>query len=280
MQTAAERFSTIRKTGVETSYFEDIYHRVMLMSWSRFILWFCGFFFIFNLIFSIIYFVLPDGLSGTDGTLFQHFAFSVQTFSTVGFGIFAPKTTAAHVVEILESMASVIVTALFTGLAFAKFSRTTSKVIFSRHALITSFDGKPTLMVRLGNLRGNQIIEASIRLMALISVTTREGVFMRRQIELPLVRERTTFFALSWTVMHVIDEKSPFHGLTAADLIQRDIELAVSMVGHDETVSQNMYANCFYGPGEFRFDRHFADVIQVEGRKVTAIDYSKFDDLI
>ena len=103
---------------------------------------------------------------------------------------------------------------------------------------------------------------------------------MRRQVELPLVRERTTFFTLSWTVMHIIDENSPFHRLSPQDLVERNLELAVSMIGHDETVSQNMYANCFYTSSDFVFDRHFKDVIKLEGGKVLEIDYSKFNDLI
>ena len=48
---------------------------------------------------------------------------------------------------------------------------------------------------------------------------------MRRFEELKLVRSRTPLFALSWTVMHRIDETSPLYGRTANSLIENQIEL-------------------------------------------------------
>ena len=57
-------------------------------------------------------------------------------------------------------------TALATGLVFAKFSRSTARVVFSKHAVIGPMDGVPTLMLRVGNERGNSILEATIRVVA------------------------------------------------------------------------------------------------------------------
>ncbi|MGE4133523.1 MAG: ion channel [Bdellovibrionales bacterium] len=279
MQSAASRFSSIVKVGVQSPLFNDIYHRVMTMSWRKFFGCYGVFFILFNFIFGTVYYLLPDGVQGTDGSWFEHFSFSVQTFSTVGYGMFVPKSTSGHEVAIAESMLSVLATALLTGLAFAKFSRTTAKVIFSDKALITTFNGQRCLMFRLANLRGNQIVEASLRVVALVSQTSSEGVFIRRQVDIPLVRNTTMFFALSWTVFHIIDESSLFYQLSAQDIADKNIDLAVSMTGHDETVSQNVFANCFYGATDFVFDKQFVDVLVQKDGRVEKIDFSKFNGL-
>lgn len=280
MQTSSERFSKIKKKGITTHISDDLYHQLMKISWLSFVFLFFLFFILFNFIFALIYYNIPNSIAGSTGSLFDCFSFSVQTFSTIGYGMYAPNTTSTHVVTIVESMFSVLVTALFTGLAFAKFARPNALVMFSKNVLITKYDGKPTLIIRLGNLRGNQILEASIRLIILTSYTSPEGIVMRRQYDLHLIRDRTTFFALSWTVMHVIDEKSPFYKLTKQDLIEKNIELAVSATGHDETFSQTVYANCIYSPEDFVFDKQFVDVIISNNSRVEAVDYGKFHELV
>ena len=92
--------------------------------------------------------------------------------------------------------------ALFTGVIFARFSRPFARVVFSKVAVITPFDGVPTLMFRTANQRGNQMLDAAMTLTLARQHTTREGRAMRRFEELKLVRSRTSLFALSWTIMH------------------------------------------------------------------------------
>ncbi len=61
------------------------------------------------------------------------------------------------------------------------------------------------------------IIEARMKLTLLREDETAEGHRYRRMLDLPLVRDASPFFALSWTVMHPIDEASPFHGMGPDD---------------------------------------------------------------
>lgn len=60
-------------------------------------------------------------------------------------------------------MVGLLLTALVTGLVFAKFSRSAARVSFSQWATIAPMDGVPTLMIRVGNDRNNRIIEAELR---------------------------------------------------------------------------------------------------------------------
>ena len=78
--------------------------------------------------------------------------------------------------------------------------------------MIATRDGVPHLHFRMANWRHNQIVEAQLRVILLIRERTREGHEMRRSIELPLVRDRTALFSLTWIAMHEINETSPFYG--------------------------------------------------------------------
>ena len=116
----------------------------------------------------------------------------------------------------VESFTGILIIALFTGIIFARFSRPFARVVFSKVAVVTPFDGVPTLMFRAANQRGNSILDAAVTVSLARNYTTREGVTMRRFQELKLLRSSNPLFALSWTVMHPIDEDSPLYGLGLA----------------------------------------------------------------
>lgn len=279
MQTTQARFENVKKIGTHTGLTQDLYHSLLVVTWRKFFLFYFLFFVFFNLIFAIIYSSVVDGVSGVHQNLWHAFCFSVQTFSTVGYGVFAPQTDGAHFVVVIEAILSVFVTAVLTGLIFAKFSRPSAKFLFSDKMLINNFDGQRTMMLRIGNLRSNLVAEAQVRMVALKSFVTKEGETIRRQIDLKLVRSSSLFFALTWTVMHVIDETSPFFGLSSQDIIDQNIEVGVSVIGYDSTFSQSVHANALYSSDEIIFDRYFADVMSMKNNRVTTLDYTRFNDL-
>ena len=257
----------------------DLYHTLLVFSWSQFFISYLVFFLLFNFVFAFCYWIIPGAIVGTNNSFWHAFTFSVQTFSTVGYGVFSPHSDWAHTVVIIESILSVFVTAVLTGLIFSKFSRPSARVVFTDKLLINNFDGKRTLMLRLGNLRANQIAEAQVRIVALMSFKTVEGQSIRRQVDLKLIRSSSLFFALTWSVMHIIDENSPLYRLTTADFIAQNIDIGVSLVGYDTSFSQSIHANCVYSPRDIIFDRYFADVFEMNNDQVTSIDYSKFHQL-
>jgi inward rectifier potassium channel len=276
MVSVSDRFLRIKRLGVEERWLTDVYHRLLVTTWTKFSILICLVFLVFNAFFACLYWAWPNTIGNSSGTWFEAFAFSVQTFSTIGYGVFHPNTTWAHSLVVLESMGSMLATAVLTGLTFAKFSKPSARIVFSNNVLITQFDSKPTLMIRIGNLRGNQIVEANIRVVALIDFVTPEGEKLRRQIDLKLVRNSTLFFALTWTILHEIDKDSPYFGLSQDDLVKKNMELAVSVIGYDGTLSQTVHANAIYEPGEFVFGKYFADMIGRDQGKVSSIDYNKF----
>jgi inward rectifier potassium channel len=109
---------------------------------------------------------------------------------------------------------------------------------------------------------------------------TEEGVLIRRFYDLTLSRYRSPVFALTFTVMHVIDRDSPLWGASAASLEAQNAELVVTASGIDETIAQRVHARTSYLPDEILWGRRFVDVIgwTEEGRRV--IDYRRFHDTV
>ena len=276
MKTTKQRFREIKKIGNRDKWTLDLYHKLLIFSWPKFFLIYVLFFFLFNLIFAFAYWIFPNSISNINGSFWLSFAFSVQTFSTVGYGVFSPHSEWAHIIVIIESVLSVFVTAVLTGLTFAKFSRPSARILFSKNILINTFDGKRTLMFRIGNLRANQIAEAQVRMVVLKSHTTIEGERIRRQTDINLVRSSSLFFAFTWTIMHIIDEQSPFFGLTLDKIKEQKLEIGISLIGYDETFSQNIQASCVYRAEDIIFDKYFEDVFMLKDGVVSSINYNKF----
>ena len=279
MASTSDRFKDIKKVGNEKFWIQDFYHSVLVVPWSYFFLGFIAFFFVFNGLFAFLYWIFPGSLRGTDDSFWHAFLFSVQTYSTVGYGTFSPHSGFAQWISVIQSALSIFLTALLTGLAFSKFSRPTAKIIFSKNILINHFDGKKVLTFRMGNLRSNMIAEAQVRMVLLQTHKTKEGESIRRQVDLKLVRSSSLFFALSWSVMHVIDESSPLYNLTAEDILRENLEIAVSLIGHDSTFLQTVHSNLIYTPDSVIFDRYFADIIESTNGKVSSLHYERFHDL-
>ena len=151
------------------------------------------------------------------GSFEDAFYFSVQTIATIGYGGMYPVTRYAHILVVIEAMTGILGIALITGLTFTRFARPSARVLFANKVTITPRDGVPHLMFRMANWRRNRIVEAQLRVVMLVTERTREGEVLRRQVDLPLVRDRTALFFLTWTAMHRIDADSPFHGPDAID---------------------------------------------------------------
>jgi inward rectifier potassium channel len=188
----------------------------------------------------------------------------------------APRGIAANLLVTLEALIGLLGLALVTGLVFAKFSRPTARVLFSRNAVITRFDGVPSLLVRMANERGNQIAEAQAHLVLLRTERTPEGEEVRRAHDLQLRRSHSAFFAFTWLVVHPITADSPLHGETPESLRTKDVDLVASMTGLDETLSQSVHARHAWMPDQILWGHRFADVLVSlpDGRR--AIDYRRF----
>jgi inward rectifier potassium channel len=264
--------------GQDGTRWKDIYHAVLTAPWWMFFIWLLALFGLLNLVFAALYMLDPHGvLNARPGSFWDAYLFSVRTVSSVASPMMA-QSNYANVVVSFEAFFGVLYMALVTGIMFAKFSKPFSRVLFSRIAVIAPFEGVPTLMFRAANQRGNQILDAGTTVNLARQVTTKEGIVMRRFEELKLVRSRSPLFALSWTIMHQIDETSPLFGLSADDLFDMEIEILILLSGTDDVLADIIYARHSYTPDEIRIGRRFVDVLSVTptGRRV--VDLNRFHD--
>ena len=272
-----DRFAIHRKGNREFKL-NDLYVLLLQISWKRLIGIIACVYIAVNLLFAFVYLGLHGSIENAQpGSFADRFFFSVQTLSTIGYGKMDPVGLAANLVVTAEVLTGFIFYAMVTGMVFAKFSRPTARVLFSNVAVICPYDGKPHLMMRMANQRHNRIVDANVHAVLLRKVATDDGHSMRRFYDLTLVRSRMPILQLSWTLMHAIDEDSPFHEATLETLKEWDAEILISLVGLDETFSQTIHTRWSYIIEDIQFDAVFEDVIKRrEGDNGIDVDYTKF----
>ena len=252
--------------GRDAAPFVDIYHWLLTASWATlFALGFASYLLI-NVVFGVLFYLQPNSLGGVETlTPIDAFAFSVQTFATIGYGALAPKTLYAHGLVLIESFIGMVSMALGTGLVFTKFSRPSARVRFSKVIVIQDRDGEPYLVLRVANERGNQVSEARASVNVLIEEVTREGQTLRRVRDLKLERDTQPMFALTWTILHKLDDSSPLSGVTAGSVSERMVAILVNVSGTDETFMQTVHARASYTADMLRFGSGFVDMIERDG---------------
>ena len=258
----------------------DVYHWLLTTSWPVFAGIGLLTYLVSNTVFALLYTIDPQGVSGArPGSFTDAFFFSVETIGTIGYGVMAPRDLYANIVMTAENFFGLSFIAVATGVIFARVSRPTARVMFSRNALITQHEGLPTLMFRAANERANRVLEAEVTVSIARDFRTVEGKSIRRFEPLKLIRSQSPLFALTWTVMHVIDETSPLHGLTEERLKGASGQILVVLSGLDETFAQRIHARHAYLPEEIVWNRHFADVIFEDESGARLVNYHRFHDL-
>lgn len=272
-------FNVVRK-GVPNFHWGDFYHLLLTLSWPKFFALICLGYILTNALFASAYLALGGIENARKGHFLDAFFFSVQTMATIGYGAMYPKTAFANALVTVEALLGLLGVAMATGLMFARVSIPKARVLFSRVAVITPYNGMPTLMFRVGNERKNWILQAQISVTLVRSEITKEGEAMRRFYDLSLVRSHSPLFALTWTVMHIIDDESPLYGLTPEDMLEDNMEILVSFTGLDETVSQTIHGRFSYISSEIFWNMRFVDILSrtPDGRR--CIDYSRFHDIM
>lgn len=275
-RTPADR---IRRLNLRTRWWEDMYHSALTMRWGTYALWYGALYLALNGLFAILYLAQPGSIGNArPGSFLDAFFYSVQCISTIGFGTLTPATLYANVLTTAEAMVSLAITALVTGSVFARISRPQARVMFARTAVITPFNGTPTLQIRLGNERMSQIVAAEATVHLLRNERTAEGDFFRRFYDLALVRTRTPVFSMTYTVMHQIDAHSPLFGVTAAQMEADQIELVVSVTGLEETTSQAVHARASYQWTEVQPGHRYRDIFGRDPAGQMFIDFGRFHD--
>lgn len=267
----------IQRVGITRGHFGDFYHWIMAAPWWKFLLSVAICYLCINMTFATVYLLGGDViLNARPSSFVDAFIFSFQTSTTIGYGYFLPKTPYAHVVVMLDVIVGILYVAVVTGLAFAKFARPRPRVIFSDKALIVDYqNGLKALVFRVANGRSTQIVNAEVNL-GLIRVNRTSNTHVaRRMHDLKLGTSQTAFFALSWTVVHVIDESSPLYGITAEQIAEERVRLHATFVGIDDVYAQTVHWWHAYLADHIVFANKFVDMVTFNADDSVIIDYNK-----
>ncbi len=257
---------------------------MLTITWWQFIGLITSIYLILNTIFAFAYSIQKNSISHVNPLDFSFgdaFAFSVQTMATIGYGAMYPQTTYAHILVSIEVLVGLLLIAMATSLMFARFSRPTARMMFSNVAVICPYNGIPTLMLQVANLRNNWIVEAQVRVSLLLpEETTTEGHTMRRLYDLPLIRNESPFLALTWVIMHPIDEGSPLFNLNENVFLQQNYQVFVTLTGLDTTLSQTIHSQQIYLGEDVLWNYRFVDIVKVRKNGSRYIEDHKFHDVI
>ena len=265
--------------GLETNVWSDFYFNAMTVSWPRFFGSLATIFVMLNLAFACLYWFGEAPIANAKpGSFSDLFFFSVETTSTVGYGDMHPQTMYGHAIATVENFVGMVSLAVMTGLVFSRFSRPRARLIYAENAVIARHNGQPTLMVRLANARNNFITNASAKVWVIRPEESREGRRMTRFVPLRLDRDENPIFALTWTLMHIIDEASPLYGMDAEAIVASEMNFVVSISGLDETSAQLVYSRKPYPARSIKVDHEFVDVVSIDEDGLRRIDYGKLHE--
>jgi inward rectifier potassium channel len=258
----------------------DLFHHFMTVSWPRLFATLATFFLCFDLVFGLLYHLLPGCIANVNPPGFAgDFFFSVETFATVGYGDMHPQTFYGHAVAMIEIFVGLMSLALITGLMFARFSRPQARFAFARNAVVRPIAGKRTLLFRTANERRNVIQDASARLHMLRDELTEEGFRIRRIVDVPLLRSQHPMFVLGWTIMHVIDHASPLSCESAESLLNSNAAFVLTLSGTDENTRQVLMARAEYSSADIRWNATFHDILEEAEDGKLHLYFSRFNEV-
>ncbi len=266
----------VESYGLQTDFWSDIAHRSLTASWPVFFAAAGVAFITLNCLFAGLYTLGDKPIANAPGDFLHHLYFSIETLTTVGYGDMHPQTHYGHVVASTELFTGVFATAILTGLIFYRFSRPRARILFAERAVVASHDGKRSLMIRAANERLNAISGPQAKMWLAITSLTAEGAAFRRFNELKLLRSQSPLFVLSWTIIHVIDETSPLHGMDAAALEEAQGAILVMIEGYDESSAQHVRTRKTYLHGDVVFGHRYVDVLEPTDTERVRVNYTKF----
>jgi inward rectifier potassium channel len=268
------------KVNTDAWRWRDVYRWLLSLRWPHFAAFVATVYITLNLLFAALYSFQQDSIAGSTGGhwFFDCFFFSVQTLATVGYGHMYPQTLYGHIVTTIEIMSGLFLLAVMAGLIFVRFSRPIARVAFSNSIVIAPLNGKPTLMVRVGNENHHSMVEAEFRIMFSRDEQLVEGGDFRYFYNLKLHFDRLTVFPAALTLRHVIDETSPLLQATPESLESGRALFLVSVVGVDPVIATAVQTQQDYTWRDVRFGQRFVEIYTESGQGQLTVDYGRLHE--
>lgn len=275
-----EQFRAQLSKPTLTLFESNVYHWLLSTPWRNFYWLVIAIYLLTNLIFASAYFLCGPGAvtNARPNSISDLFFFSVQTMATIGYGQMTPVGVWPNAIVTLEAFFGIIFSALATGLAFARFTRPSAGVKFSKMALVGSHNHQKVIRFRVGNLRTSNIVEAHLNLWLVVDKLNKEGEYYREIIPLTLDRAKTPVFSLSWTAFHALNESSPLF-----DLIMHpspnEWHLLVTFTGYHESFANQVYAKHVYEASHIKHNANFIEIVKTHEDGSKKINLDNFEKI-
>lgn len=277
-------FPNVKRRGVNVFNKLSWYHTMLNLSSFRFLSYLVIAYIVVNLCFAFIYYLIGvEHLTGIDKSdplneFIDVFFFSSQTFTTVGYGRIAPVGFMASLVATFEAFLGLLTFAIATGLFYGRFSRPRAYLRFSDDTIIAPFQGATALMFRLAPYKNNALTDAEVIVSTAIEVIE-NGIPKSNFYRLEIQMSKINTLALNWTVVHKIDENSPFFGFTEQDFKNTDIEIIVQVRAFDEVFSNTVVQRTSYVSEEIIFGAKFVPMYSPSKDNLsTILDLDKINE--
>lgn len=254
----------LRKTGMPLWERVSLFHILIRMKWPKFLAIVFLFYAIINCLFAVIYVIIGvehlRGVSVEADNLLngfeQAFFFSSQTLTTVGYGHISPIGFATNIVAALESFVGILSFAMMTGLLYGRFSLPRAYLKFSENILVSPHKGYRALMIRIASYKNNHLTDVEAKITMAIHYKD-NGKEVTRFYTPKLEISKVASLALSWTIVHLIDEDSPLYEMSMAELRETDIEVFYHIKGFDENFSNIVQQRTSYTVNEIVYGAKF-----------------------
>ncbi|XP_052893440.1 ATP-sensitive inward rectifier potassium channel 8-like [Anopheles moucheti] len=215
--------------------------------------------------------VMPcvDGATTFPGFLL----FSMETQISTGYGAKVPTEECPESFGLLtiQLIVGLLIDGAILGVVYAKLVRPPQKISemkFSRRAVICQRDGQLCFVFRICDRKWQHAIETKVTAVMLESKRTAEGELIEK-CESYLKLENDGRLVLLWpvTACHVIDRDSPLYDLSAAELLERRLEIVITITGGTMTTGQINQARTSYVPSEICWGHRFCNMVEYDTRK-------------
>lgn len=275
-------YNIIRK-GANIKW-KDAYKYLTETSWLNFFGILFSFYAVLNLLFTILYWCFGiENIAGIDmsknDVFMQAYYFSVQTFTTVGYGVMSPTGFATQMTSSIEAFIGFLSFSLATGLLYGRFSKPTSKLIFSKNALVSNYKEGKSLQFKIVNSRDNVLLDVSAKMILIQENVNENGQFKKTYFQLPLEISELSLLPLSWTIVHPIDEKSPLFNKNNDELKSCNSEILVLINAFDEVFSQQINVRRSYHDEEILWGKKFKPIFAPDSNGNIVLELKKINDL-
>ncbi|WP_111706384.1 ion channel [Lutibacter citreus] len=256
----------------------DIYSYIIQISWFKFFLLVFLSYIVVNSFFAIIYLLIGiEEITSPTGNLlddfFNAFFFSAQTITTVGYGGISPQGFLGNLISSFQALVGLLSFSFITGLLYGRFSKPKAAVRFSENIILRKFNNGKAIMFKLMNSRPNIMIDPEVTVIFSLTDNKHSKGFKRNFYKLNLELDKLKYLTTTWTVVHEIDEESPFYNMSNNQIKMLDAEWYVLIQYHDETFAQNVHQLHSYQMENLLVDVKFSSSVHFNDQGFTVLDH-------